>query len=428
MTTDLTRLTALEAAKKLQSREITALRYLNAHLERIDAREPVVRAFAYLGREQATRAARALDAGPIAGPLHGLIVGIKDIFDTFDMPSQGGSRVYTGNQPIIDAASVALTRNVGGIIIGKTVTTELATFPPNETRNPLNPDHTPGGSSSGSAAGVADFMMPLATGTQTLGSIIRPAAYNGVIGYKPTYNLIPKKGFWNASDSLDTVGAFARTPADVAFYVASIIKDPSLLVPDTIPAPTVGLCRTWQWEKATPEMQNALLEAGRRLTAAGARVIEVTLPDRFRDLLDAQVTVSSFETGRSFADEIIRSGPKMRPMLFERSMKAFDVSPDAYRKALRLGRECRQMMDDVLGACDVLLAPAATGEAPKGLDWTGEPVMNQMWTYLHAPLVSLPSGLRGPAGLPLGLQAVGRLDDDARTLAASHWIHQRLGA
>lgn len=423
---NLTRLTALEAARLLQTREITAVAYLQAHLERIAEREPVVRAFAYLAKDQAIATAKALDAGAVRGPLHGLLVGIKDIFDTYDMPAQGGSKVYAGNQPKIDAASVALTRVAGAVLIGKTVTTELATFPPNETRHPLNPEHSPGGSSSGSAAGVADCMMPLATGTQTLGSIVRPGAYNGVIGYKPTYNLIPKKGFWNASDSLDTVGAFARTPADVAFYVAAILRHDALRVPAQLAAPTVGLCRTWQWEQAKPEMHNALLDAGKRLAAAGAKVIDVALPERFRGLLEAQKTVATFETGRSFADEMIRSGDKLRPQLHERNLACYDIKPEDYTRAVRLGRECRQMMDDVLGACDVLLAPAATGEAPKGLDWTGDPVMNQVWTFLHGPLVSLPSGLNGPAGLPLGLQACGRLDDDARTLAAAHWMHQRL--
>ncbi|MEO7403535.1 MAG: amidase [Burkholderiales bacterium] len=418
-------LSALDAAARLQRRELTADRYLHALLERIDAREPDVRAFAYLAREQALARAKTLDAGAVSGPLHGLPIGIKDIFDTYDMPAQGGSKVYTGHQPTIDAASVALARHAGAIILGKTVTTELATFPPNETRNPHNLAFSPGGSSSGSAAGVADFMMPLATGTQTLGSIIRPAAYCGVIGYKPTYNLIPKKGFWNASDSLDTVGAFARNVPDVAFFVSALLGFDALRVPATVSAPKIGLCRTYQWERATPEMQQALLDAGQRLAAAGAKVTEVTLPERFAGLLDAQVAVSNFETGRSFADEVFRHGDKMRPPLYERCLKGYEVDPALYQRSIALGRECRQMMPMALGDCDVLLAPAGTGEAPKGLDWTGDPVMNQVWTFLHGPLVSLPAA-RGPNGLPLGLQAIGRLDDDARTLACADWIHRHL--
>jgi Asp-tRNA(Asn)/Glu-tRNA(Gln) amidotransferase A subunit family amidase len=423
--TDLTRLTALEAAARLQRRELTAERYWRALAERIEAREPTVRAFAYLARDQALAAARALDAGAIKGPLHGVPVGIKDIFDTYDMPAQGGSKVYVGHQPTIDAASVALTRRAGAIIAGKTVTTELATFPPNETRNPHNAGHTPGGSSSGSAAAVADYMLPLATGTQTLGSIIRPAAFCGVIGYKPTYNLIPKKGFWNASDSLDTVGAFARTVPDVAFYVSAILRFDGLRVRERASPPRIGLCRTWQWDHASAEMQSALIDAGERLAAAGASVNEVMLPERFKGLLDAQITVSQFETGRSFADEVIRHGAKLRPALYERCLQGYDIAPEAYQRAIALGRECRQMLPDVLADCDVLLAPAAPGEAPKGLDSTGNPVLNQVWTFLHAPLVSLPAA-RGANGLPLGLQAIGRLDEDARTLECAHWIHQRL--
>lgn len=421
---ELCRLSATAAAQRLARRELSAERYVRALLERVDAREPQVRAFAYIGREQVLQASKALDAGPIRGLLHGLPLGVKDIFETYDMPTQGGSNVYTGFQGAIDAACVASHRNAGGLVIGKTVTTELATFPPNATRNPHNLEHTPGGSSSGSAAGVADFMFPLGTGTQTLGSTIRPAAFCGVVSYKPTYNLIPKKGVWNSADSLDTVGVFARTVPDVALWTAGVLSYKGLLVPDTVSTPRIGLCRTFEWEHATPEMKACLENAGKALAAAGAQVREITLPQSFAGMLAAQTLVGVWETGRSFSDECIRAGNKLRPELFERCGKAYEVDPADYHRAQALARQCRMQFADVLGDCDVLLAPAAPGEAPKGMP-TGNPVFNQVWTFLHAPCVAIPAG-KGPNGLPLGLQAVGRLDDDARTLAAAHWIHQRL--
>lgn len=421
---ELFRLSATEAAQRLARRELSAERYVRALLERIDARDPQVHAFAYVGREQVLQASKALDAGPIKGLLHGLPLGVKDIFETHDMPTQGGSNVYTGFQGAIDAACVASHRNAGGLVIGKTVTTELATFPPNATRNPHNLEHTPGGSSSGSAAGVADFMMPLGTGTQTLGSTIRPAAFCGVVSYKPTYNLIPKKGVWNSADSLDTVGVFARTVPDVALWVAGVLSYKGLLVPDAVRTPRIGLCRTFEWEHATSEMKACLENAGKTLSASGAQVREIALPQSFAGMLAAQTLVGVWETGRSFSDECIRAGQKLRPELYERCGNAYEIDPAEYHRAQTLARQCRVQFADVLGDCDVLLAPAATGEAPKGMP-TGNPVFNQVWTFLHTPCVAIPAG-KGPNGLPLGLQAVGRLDDDARTLAAAHWIHQRL--
>lgn len=426
---DLCRLSAIEAAKKLARREITATQYLNACLARIDERERDVRAFAYLGREQAIAAAKALDAGPVRGPLHGLPVAVKDIFDTRDMPTQGGSKVYVGHQPLTDAACLALTKHAGAYLIGKTVTTELATFPPNETRNPLNLAHTPGGSSSGSCASVADFMVPLATGTQTFGSIVRPAGYCGVIGYKPTYNLIPKKGVWADSDTLDTVGLIARNVPDVAYFAAGMLRYQGLMVPEDGAnggaAPRIGICRTHLWDKAAPEMKAALENAAKSLSAAGATVKDLTLPEGFQALTEAQQHVAIWEIGRSLAYEFFEHGEKLRPPLRDRCAKAYEVKPEDYHRSIALGREYRQRVAHAFGDCDVLLTPGATGEAPKGLESTGDASFNNMWTFLHVPCVGMPGG-KGPNGLPLGLQVVGRLDDDARTLAWAHWIHQRI--
>jgi Asp-tRNA(Asn)/Glu-tRNA(Gln) amidotransferase A subunit family amidase len=429
---DLPRLSATEAAGRMARRELSAESYIRALLERIDERDPAVRAFVCVGREGALNAARELDKNPSRGWLHGLAIGVKDIFDTAELPTQGGSDVYTGHQSVNDAACLALARHAGGIILGKTVTTELATFPPNETHHPFNLEHTPGGSSSGSVAAVADFMVPLATGTQTLGSTVRPAAYCGIIGYKPSFNLIPKKGVWPTSDTLDTVGVFARTVPDVALFVAAMLGFESLRLPEAGagaagPAPRVGLCRTFQWEKATPEMRQALEQAGQHLRLAGAQVRDVVLPDAFSGLLQAQTTVALWEMSRSLADEFLRHGQKLRKTLYDRCAEGYRVTGEDYQRAITLGRDCRQMLPDALGDCDVLLAPAATGEAPKGLDWTGDPVFNQVWTFLHTPCVAVPAGA-GPAGLPLGLQVIGRIDDDRKTLAAADWVHRTLAA
>jgi len=423
---DLIRLSAAEAAARLARRELSAEQYVRAHLARIEERDGEVRAFVRVGREQALSAARALDKGPLQGLLHGLPIGVKDIFDTFDMPTEGGCPIYAGNQPRNDAACIALARRAGAVVIGKTVTTELAMSPPGDTRNPMNLAHTPGGSSSGSAAAVADHMVPLATGTQTLGSVIRPAAFCGVVGYKPTYNLIPRKGVWNDADSLDTVGVLARSVPDAALFVAAMLDYRALLVPARPAVPRVGLCRTFQWERATPEMQAALEGAGRTLRAAGAAVEDVTLPARFADLLAAQTCVAAWEIGHTLADEYLRSGERLRKALYERCAAGYEIDPADYQRALAAGRQCRQILPDAFGACDVLLAPAAPGEAPEGLGWTGDPLFSQIWTFLHVPCVAVRAA-RGARGLPLGLQVIGRLDDDARTLEAAHWIQLALG-
>ncbi len=427
---ELNRLSATDAAKKLATREISAEQYLRACLERIEEREKDVHAFAFINRDGALARARQLDAGAVLGPLHGLTLGIKDVFDTYDMPTQGGSRAFENYRPSQDAGCIAYARKMGAIMLGKTVTAELATFPPNETRNPLNLAHTPGGSSSGSAAAVADFMVAAATGTQQFGSLIRPAGYCGVIAFKPTYNLIPKRGVWANSDSCDTVGVMARTVPDVALVTSAMIEFPALRAfvdrADDVPAPKIGLCRSYEWDKCDAHMKAAFEAARGPLAAAGAKVSEIALPERFRGMAAAQSLVSNFEMSRGFSDVVIRFGDKLRKPLYDRSTAGLKITGEEYQRAQKLGRECRQQFADVLGDCDVLLTPAATGEAPKGIEYTGDPIMNGVWSFMHTPSVSVNGGY-GPNGLPLAMQVIGRLDDDARTLACAHWVHRHLG-
>ncbi|OFZ98540.1 MAG: hypothetical protein A3H35_01385 [Betaproteobacteria bacterium RIFCSPLOWO2_02_FULL_62_17] len=419
-------LSAVQAARRIAQRSLSAEAFARACLERIAERETLVQAFAYFNPEQALAQARALDAGAIMGPLHGVPVAVKDIFDTFDMPTEYGSAVYQGHHPVADAAVVALTRHLGGLIIGKTVTTEFATFPAGKTHNPLNPAHTPGGSSSGSAAGVADCLFPLAFGTQTAGSVIRPAAYCGVTGYKPSFGLLARGGVKIGSDTLDTVGLFSRGIEDAAFFIAALTRRPELqLKPWSGSAPRVGICRGFQWSQVQPEMATAMDNAAIALTKAGAQVSEIALPARFAGMAMAQATVMAYEGGANRADDVLRHGDRMDPRLAEQCRKNLAVSGSDYAAAQALAHECRAQLADAFGACDVLLAAAAPGEAPEGISYTGDPIMNGVWTLLYTPCITVTGG-QGPKGLPVGLQVVGRIADDARVLAAADWISRHL--
>jgi amidase len=400
------RLGAKRAARLIERGELSAERLVRSCLERIEAREPEVKAWAFLCRDLPNRTER---------PLFGVPVGVKDIFDTHDMPTEYGSPIYAGHRPRADAAVVAVTRRAGGTILGKTVTAEFATFVPRATRNPLNLAHTPGGSSSGSAAAVADFMVPLAFGTQTAGSLIRPAAYCGIVGFKPTYNVLPRAGVKPGADSLDTVGVYGRSVEDAAFFAAALTRRADL---DEEMKPRVGLCRTHEWGLVQPDMRKALEDAGRLL---GAR--EVELPAGIRE---SHTAILWYEIARSLADEFTRFPGRIDPALRDRCVAGFALDPQQYVEAQRHAAACRARLDAVFGDLDVLLAPAATGEAPKGISSTGDVALNVVWTLLHTPCVAIPAG-RGANGLPLGLQVIGRIGDDARTLACARYVEKRLG-
>ena len=361
------------------------------------------------------------------GSLHGIPVGVKDIMDTVDMPTAYGSSIYRGHRPRWDASCVALIRAAGGVVLGKTVTTELAVHHPGKTANPHNPAHTPGGSSSGSAAAVADFMVPLALGTQTGGSIIRPASFCGVVGYKPTFGLISRAGVKPCAESLDTVGVFARNVEDAAFLASVLTGRPSFRTRESQPhSPRVGLCRTYEWSYAAPETATALENAGEQLSDSGAIVAEVELPEPFSRLADAQATVMNFEMARSFAYEYSAYRDQLSDKLKELITLGQAVSPVAYDEAVSLAVECRGLLEQVFSDIDVLLVPSATGEAPEGLTSTGDPIFNRIWTFLHVPCINIPA-FTGPRGLPVGFQIVGLPRDDARVLAASDWAFRQFG-
>ncbi|MFO7286277.1 MAG: amidase [Gammaproteobacteria bacterium] len=423
---DLFRMTATALAERLGRREISAFEVIASHLERIRDREPLIRAWAIIDADRALERARELDRGPIVGPLHGLPIAVKDVIDTADFPTERGSPIYRGRHPAADAACVDAARRAGAIVLGKSVTTELAAFKPAATVNPRNFAHTPGGSSSGSAAAVADEMVPLAFGTQTFGSVIRPASYCGVVGYKPSFGTIPTDGVLRLAESLDTVGVFARSVDDAALLagVAAGRSDLVEIVPRTAP-PRIGICRTYEWSAVDDAGRDALERAATELARSGARIRTVELPAPFADLGAACEDIYGFELSRNLAD-VRRMHAALLSDGFRGSIDAGTrVSHERYARAQRVASACRAAFAGVLAELDVLLTPSTTGEAPLGLDTTGSPIMNRNFTLLHAPAVNVPA-LSSPRGLPVGLQVVGGLGDDRRALSAAKWIHERL--
>jgi len=419
--TPLNELGAAGLVARLASGDVSAEGLAQACLERAALREPTVRAFARLEPERVLEAARALDRAGARGPLHGLPLGVKDVIDTFDLPTEYGSPIYAGHRPAADAACVALARGHGALVMGKTVTTEFATHAPGPTTNPHNAAHTPGGSSSGSAAAVADRMLPLALGTQTGGSVIRPAAYCGVVGYKPSFGLLSRTGVKAISDSFDTVGVFARAVEDAALLVAALSGRDALRIPRKLNAPRLGLCRTPQWPAARPETHKLFEELPGRLVRAGVRVGALEMPEAFAPLADLHGTIWDYEIARCLADEHRRHRERIREPLRGQLERGRGVSAEAYDAAQRVAHECRRRLSDAMHDFDALVVPSAPGEAPAGLASTGDSVFNRVWTLLHAPCVNVPAG-RGPGGLPLGIQVVGRYGEDAKVLACAHWI------
>ena len=419
-------LSAVEAARQIAAGKLTSEALVRDCLERIAAREDAVRAWEYLDRDAALEQARAVDAGPPRGLLHGLPVGVKDLIDTVDMPTAYGTPVYAGHRPAWDAACVALTRAAGGIILGKTVTTEFAGMYPGKTRNPHHPGHTPGGSSSGSAAAVADYMVPLAFGTQTAGSVIRPAAFCGVVGYKPSFGLISRVGVKALSDTLDTVGTIARTVPDAALLAAAVSGRADLLVGRPLEgALRVGICRTYEWKQAQPETVAAFGRAAEKLAAAGIPVREVKLPPTYANLVQAQSNIQLVEQAQSLAHERLKYGPQLSARLRGILEAGLRIAPERYDAAQTLARNCRRSLTEVFTDCDVLLAPSAPGAAPEGLDMTGDPLFSRIWTLLRVPCVNIPVAAAAN-GLPVGLQVIGAFGSDAQTLAAAHRLHQVL--
>jgi len=425
MSSAIHQLSASEAARAIRAGRLTSETLVAACLERIAARDGELAAWAHVAADASLAQARALDRQPARGPLHGVPVGIKDIFDTADMPTEYNSAIYRGHRPRADAAAVTLLRQAGCVVLGKTVTAEFANLHPPATRNPRNPAHTPGGSSSGSAAAVADRMVPLALGTQTAGSVIRPAAFCGVIGLKPSFGSINRTGVKPVSDTLDTIGLFANTVEDAALALNILSSRP---VPDfsaKITAPRIGVARTSRWNDADAATHAALESAARRLASAGADVKDAALPPAAEALFDAQGLIMNFEAARALAWEQSNHREAISATLLKRLDEGWAVSREQYDNARQTARDARRQFADLMRGYDLLLTPSARGEAPLGLASTGDSLFNRVWTLLGVPSVSLPSG-SGPNGLPLGIQIVSAIEQDTALLAHAQWAASAL--
>ena len=419
-------LTATEIVQAIAAGKTTCEMVAQACLEHIHAREPHVQAWQYLDPAQVLAIARQLDQRSTQGPLHGVPFGVKDIIDTCDMPTEYGSPIYCGHRPVSDAACVALSRRAGGVLMGKTVTTEFANRHPGKTRHPMDPQRTPGGSSSGSAAAVGDSMVPLALGTQTTGSTIRPASFCGVFGYRPSYGDLRCVGVKEAAGSLDTLGLFARSIADIALYRDVLLgTTPTALPAEMGIAPRIGFCRTHLWSMVEPTTQQLLEDAACQLTKAGARVEEVTLPPEFTQVEDAQRWIASFEFARNFAWEIDHHWEQISDELRNgRFRDGLACSFERYQAARDFAAECRRKLSDICAPYDILLTAAVTGEAPPG--WhTGNASLCAIWTTMYVPAVTVPV-FTGPNGLPIGAQLIGKRNQDRALFIAARWVFQHL--
>lgn len=432
MTDDLYKLTATEARAQLLKGTITSEALIRSCLSRIEAREPDVAAWEYLNPTLAIEQAQARDrlaAGArSAGLLHGIPVGIKDICDTADMPTCYGARARLGHRPAIDAVCVAHTRGAGGVIMGKTVTTEFAGRYSGKTSNPHDSRRTPGGSSSGSAAAVADFMIPLAIGTQTGGSVLRPASFCGVFGYKPTFGHFSFEGVHHGAESFDTLGCMARSLDDIRLYrnvLMGFAMPPA--APPAIARPLrIGFCRTSKWSEAEASTHALLEGAASRLASAGAAVSEFALPAEFDELYDLTAKLFAVEYGRAVTPELLQSPENLSSAVMAMIRNAATVSSEAYMAGLARVDALRVAANAVLEPYDLVLTPSAGGEAPMGHESTGPVTFTIIWQALSLPSLTLPA-FKGPNGLPVGVQLVGQRHKDVELLAMADWVWNELG-
>jgi len=433
-------LTACQAVQRLRAGRLSSEALARACLARIGQRESEVCAWAHLCPEQVIEEARQADArlraGQARGLLHGVPVGIKDIFDTAHYPTEYGTKCYMGRRPGADAAAVERLRAAGAIVLGKTVTTALASFEAGPTRNPLDPGRTPGGSSSGSAAAVAARMVPLAIGSQTAGSVIRPGSFCGIVALKPQFGAISRRGCLMLSESLDHVGLFARTVEDAALLGAALYgpddADPAsgtvapgaLLEAARNPlahAPRLTWTLTPFGSRASPALRSALAALAGRLDAR-----PLDLPKPFARALEWHDRVYAFEFARRHAALLDSLGDELGPVVRDDLERGLRITENDYLEARRGQALLGELLDEILADCDALVAPAAPDEAPLGLASTGDPVFCSPWTLIGHPSISLPL-LAGEHGLPMGVQLVGRRRGDAALLRIAAWL-ERVGA
>jgi len=429
--TELNRLSAREARRRMSQGSAGAEALMHDCLARIEAKEGQVQAWQAIDPVRAVAAAAASDSAPKRAPLAGLPVAVKDLVDTADFVTSYGSPIYQRHRPERDAACVALLRAAGAIIPGKTVTTEFAAFQPGKTRNPHDPTRTPGGSSSGSAAAVADFMVPLAIGSQTAGSVIRPAAFCGVVGFKPSFGAFPLDGVKPIAPSLDTLGVFAREVADIAL-IAAVLADPGSAlaavdaeaIAESDQAPRIALFRGPDWSAVEPAMRAGLEALLIRLGDAGAKIAEQPTPAGFDQLGPAHRVLMLGEMARALDFERSRHRPLLSDRLAGQLDQGAALSAPSIDAARALAGEWRTRLDQIFGGAELLLAPAAAGEAP-GIETTGDPLFNRVWTMLHVPCLTLPFAW-GPNRLPLGAQLIAGIGADDRLLRGARWVERVL--
>ncbi len=416
---DFHRLTACELRAEIVAGRLSSADLVNDCLRRIALREPVIGAWAHLdpasARGQAAAADAARAAGAPLGPLHGIPVGIKDIIDTEGLPTEYGTPAFAGRRPASDAEVVRRLKAAGAIVLGKTVTTELAFYGPGKTRNPRDPQRTPGGSSSGSAAAVADFHVPLALGSQTAGSILRPASYCGVMGFKPTFGATPLDGVIAQSPPLDTLGGYARSAADLAL-LTGVLSGQSCELPRVPDRPLrLAFVKTPAW----PQGDQAMRSAVERFAAANSAIIhEVPLPSAFDETSGLQRAVQFHDIAKNYGPIVAKHADVMSAKLKEVIAEGRTASEAEYQSALARREPLYAALDPIFAAYDAILTPAAQGIAPLGLSATGSPMFNFIWTYLGVPAISVP--LLDVDGLPLGVQLVARRGADAHLL----WVAQ----
>lgn len=425
---DLKSLSATQAIKALSKREIKATDLLLSCLDRIGQRESYVKAWTSLGKDNALSRAKGLDKGSFKGILHGLPIGVKDLYDTHDLPTSYGSPIYANHYPAADAVSIALMRQAGGIILGKTVTTELASFKSGPTANPHNSRHTPGGSSSGSAAAVANFMVPLATGSQTVGSIIRPASYCGVAGFKPSLGKVSIAGVKSLSISLDTLGCFGRTIEDVGLDIAAMSGDHRLAKIEMLHnKPRIAICKTSNWSLAKQETTTALAAARHAAERiAKSTVGDLKLPKTCDGIAQVQTRIMLSEMSHSFLFERAHYPKKLSLILSKQLTDGAAISYEQYEKDLLFACSAKSAINTLFNdEVDLLIAPIAIGEAPFLKDGTGDPIFCREWTFLGLLCINI-NVASGPNGLPVGVQLVAGPSKDHFLLSAARAFVQAL--
>jgi Asp-tRNA(Asn)/Glu-tRNA(Gln) amidotransferase A subunit family amidase len=417
---------ARDVSASVASGSLSNAAIAQAYLEQIAAHEPDVLAWKHLDADQVLAQALALDKAGANGALAGVAIGVKDVIDTADMPTGYGSSAYEGFQPACDAPCVAISRAEGALVLGKTVSTEFAMASPGKTRNPYNPGHTPGGSSSGSCAAVAAGMALMAFGTQTAGSIIRPASYCGVVGYKPSFGLIDAAEVKVLSHQLDTLGLIARTVDDAAWCAAALSGRSRLVINDIPDQPVIGLFAPSRIDQAGPEAMLALDQAAAQISTAGGTVKTIALPDWFDSLHDLHSAIMGWEVTQALAHERLRLWDQLTPVTRAFLQEKAKVTVTEYEAACETIVERRKQFAALFDGVDVVMTLPAPGAAPEGLAATGAPVFNSPWTVLHGPCVTIPVMLSAK-GLPVGAQLVGRIGDDARLLHVAAFAEKAVG-